>query len=158
MLSSRGMNLDETQRKKVAAWIEEGLKLSEIQKRLESELKIRMTYLEVRMLVDDLKLQPKDPPEIVPPKPAEPEVSVAPEAAASPATGNVTVSVDQLPRPGALISGKVIFSDGKSADWYLDQTGRLGVTPAEQGYKPPEADLQTFQIELQSQLQKLGFV
>jgi hypothetical protein len=56
------MNLDETQRKQVAAWIEEGLKLAEIQKRIETQWGIRPTYLDVRLLVDDLKLVPKDPP------------------------------------------------------------------------------------------------
>src|SRR5665647_216160 len=54
------MNLDEAQRKKVAAWVAEGLKLSEIQTRIVSELDIRMTYMDVRFLVDDLKLTPKD--------------------------------------------------------------------------------------------------
>src|SRR5438309_120662 len=54
------MNLDESQRTKVSEWIGQGLKLSEIQNRLDSELKVRMTYMEVRMLVDDLKLTPKD--------------------------------------------------------------------------------------------------
>ena len=54
------MNLDEAQRAKVAGWIAEGLKLSEIQNRLSTELGVRMTYMEVRLLVDDLKLTPKD--------------------------------------------------------------------------------------------------
>jgi transposase len=54
------MNLDETQRQTVAKWISEGAKLSEIQKRL-LELGIKLTYMEVRFLVDDLKLTPKDP-------------------------------------------------------------------------------------------------
>ena len=54
------MNLDETQRQMVAKWISEGAKLSEIQKRL-LELGIKLTYMEVRFLVDDLKLTPKDP-------------------------------------------------------------------------------------------------
>ena len=40
------MNLDETQKKKVAAWIDEGLKLAEIQKRLETEFGLRVTYLD----------------------------------------------------------------------------------------------------------------
>ena len=58
------MNLDDTQRQKVAAWTEEGLKLAEIQKRFESELRASSASLiqEVRLLVDDLKLKPKDPP------------------------------------------------------------------------------------------------
>jgi len=64
--------------------------------------------------------------------------------------------VDQIARPGALVSGKVTFSDGQKADWYLDQTGRLGVVPAQQGYKPPAADVQEFQMALQEELQRMG--
>jgi hypothetical protein len=145
-------NLDHAQRQKVAAWINEGLKLAEIQKRLESDLGLRLTYLEVRFLVDDLKLKPKDPP-----PPAKP--TVKPEDALSPtpaAPGKVTVSVDQLARPGALVSGKVKFSDGKTAEWILDQAGRLGLVPSEKGYKPATGDVQEFQILLQQELQKLG--
>jgi hypothetical protein len=67
------------------------------------------------------------------------------------------VSVDQLARPGAVVSGKVTFSDGKSADWYLDQMGRLGVVPRDKGYKPSAADVQAFQMQLQNELAKLGF-
>ena len=54
------MNLDEEQRKKVTQWVEQGLKLSEIQSRLASELGVSMRYMDVRLLVDDLKLTPKD--------------------------------------------------------------------------------------------------
>ncbi|HTA31393.1 MAG TPA: hypothetical protein VK731_12955, partial [Candidatus Cybelea sp.] len=72
------------------------------------------------------------------------------------AVGKVNVTVDQLARPGALVSGKVKFSDGKTAEWILDQAGRLGLVPAEKGYKPPAADVQEFQMALQQELQKLG--
>ena len=150
------MNLDDTQRQKVAAWINEGLKLAEIQKRLESEMGLRLTYLEVRFLVDDLKLKPKDPPP--PPKPkAAPEEKMEDLLSPSPpGGGKVSVTVDQLARPGAMVSGKVKFSDGKTADWILDQAGRLAVVPGEKGYKPPAADVQEFQIALQQELQKQG--
>jgi len=146
------MNLDEAQRLKVAAWINEGLKLAEIQKRLETEMGLRMTYLEVRLLVDDLKLKPKDPPPLAKPAP-KPEDAFSPPP---PIAGKVSVTVDQLTRPGALVSGKVKFSDGKMADWVLDQAGRLGLVPSDKGYKPPAADVQEFQIALQQELQKLG--
>jgi hypothetical protein len=146
------MNLDEKQRQAVTAWIDQGLKLSDIQKRLETDFGLRVTYLDVRLIVDDLKLKPKDPPP--PPKPVTP-LATEPEPVA--ATGGVNVTVDQLTRPGAMVSGKVKFSDGKSADWFLDQTGRLGLAPAEKGYKPPAADLEQFQTSLQNELQKLGF-
>jgi hypothetical protein len=145
------MNVDDAQRQKVAAWINEGLKLAEIQKRLESELGLRLTYLEVRLLVDDLKLKPKDPP----PPPNRRQTGRR-ACFRPPAPGKVSVTVDQLARPGALVSGKVKFSDGKSAEWVLDQAGRLGLVPSEKGYKPPAADVQEFQIALQQELQKLG--
>ncbi|MSU56934.1 MAG: hypothetical protein EXS35_01915 [Pedosphaera sp.] len=157
------MKLDENQRQKVAAWIADGLKLSEIQNRIGKELGVQMTYMEVRFLVDDLKLTPKDP---EPPKPPAPSPLTAPAAAASPLApevpgadapaGGVSVAVDQLARPGTMVSGKVTFSDGQNADWYLDQTGRLGVVPAVQGYKPAAADVQQFQLALQNELAKMG--
>ena len=74
------MNLDEAQRQKVAAWIADGAKLSEIQTRLMSEFNLKLTYMEVRFLVDDLKLTPKDP---EPPKVAAP-VAEAPKPAGMP--------------------------------------------------------------------------
>jgi hypothetical protein len=161
------MNLTEEQRQRVTAWILEGAKLSEIQNRLLSEFKLKFTYMEVRFLVDDLKLTPKDP---VPPKvvapPVPPPVADAAKLTAEknpapegtiPVSGGVSVSVDQIAKPGAIVSGKVTFSDGQIADWYLDQTGRLGVVPAQQGYKPSAADVQDFQTALQSEIAKLGF-
>ena len=159
------MTLDDTQRKKVAQWIAEGMKLSEIQNRLASELHVRMTYMDVRLLVDDLKLTPKDidpPKPIAPPVPAAPATPAAPNtlndtpAASAAPTGSVLVSVDQLARPGAVVSGKVTFSDGKSAEWYIDQTGRLGLSPQQAGYRPAPADLQQVQAALEAELSKMG--
>ena len=166
------MNLDESQRKKVAEWIKQGLKLSEIQTRLDSELGIRLTYMEVRLLVDDLKLTPKD---VERPKPVQSPLSAPadalksqasststkpspgmPQAEPTPAPGGVSLSVDQLARPGAVVSGKVTFSDGNRAEWYLDQTGRLGLVPQQAGYRPPPGDVQQFQIALESELSKMG--
>lgn len=152
------MNLDESQRQKVAAWIADGAKLSEIQTRLLSELGLKLTYMEVRFLVDDLKLTPKDP---EPPKVAEAakpaeKKSTPPPTEPSGAKAGVSVTVDQLARPGAIVSGKVAFSDGQQADWHLDQTGRLGVAPRQQGYKPSVADVQQFQAALEKEITRMG--
>jgi hypothetical protein len=155
------MNLSEEQRQRVTAWILEGAKLSEIQNRLMSEFKLKFTYMEVRLLVDDLKLTPKDPepPKVVPPTAAPSKLTAeknpAPEGTLP--TSGVSVSVDQIAKPGTVVSGKVTFSDGQKADWYLDQTGRLGVVPAQQGYKPSAADVQDFQLALQKEVAKLGY-
>ncbi len=169
------MQLDEAQRKKVTGWVQEGLKLSEIQNRLSSELGLRMTYMEVRMLVDDLKLVPKDieplkaPSPLVSsdtgksPQPAAPASKAGgrqPAAAAPPGpapTAGVSVSVDTIARPGAMVSGKVTFSDGNRAEWYFDQTGRLALATQQPGYRPPAADLQEFQAALDTELSKMGF-
>jgi hypothetical protein len=161
------MNLDESQRAKVVEWIGQGLKLSEIQNRLAADLGLGMTYMEVRLLVDDLKLMPKD---VERPKPAHAVGDVARSATsaapagkaaptpASPAAvpGKLTLSVDALARPGTVVSGKVTFSDGNKADWYMDQAGRLGLVPAQQGYRPPAAEVQQFQLALESELARLG--
>jgi len=170
------MKLDDAQKAKVSEWIAAGCKLSEIQTRLVSELGLKLTYMEVRFLVDDLKLVPKDPepvkPVNLPPPPDKASAASQPAAvnrAGAPLKkgeplpddevlpGPVSVSVDQVTRPGALVSGKVTFSDGGQADWYLDQGGRLGVVPKVQGYKPSAMDVQEFQMALQNELAKLGF-
>jgi len=156
------MNLDDTQKKKVAEWIAQGAKLSEIQTRLGSEFGVRLTYMETRMLVDDLKLTPKDP---EPPKVSK---TIATTAAPMPAAkapaeatvpaGNVSVTVDTIAKPGAIVSGKVTFSDGQAADWILDQSGRLGLTAKQAGYRPSAADVQLFQVMLQAELSKMGMM
>ena len=168
------MNLDDAQRQKVTEWIQQGLKLSEIQTRLTSELGLRLTYMEVRLLVDDLKLTPKDteparPVDPVLPAPPTPSAkgvrspmdhpgaaAPTPAPAAAPA-GGVSLSVDELTRPGAVVSGKVTFSDGQSAAWQIDQMGQLGLIPSKPGYRPPAADVQPFQMALEAELSKLGF-
>src|SRR5436189_4321862 len=112
------MNLDDSQRKTVGEWIAQGLKLSEIQNRLASDLGVTMTYMDVRLLVDDLKLTPKDiEPAKAPaatlqssaavpaPAPGAGQPSATSAAAGKP--GGVSVSVDKIARPGAVVSGKV---------------------------------------------------
>lgn len=163
------MNLDDTQRNKVAQWIAQGLKLAEIQNRIATEMGIRMTYMDVRLLVDDLKLTPKDA------EPAKPSFSTVSAGAAGarpaagaaglgagedatrePAAGGVSVTVDQVARPGAFVSGKVTFSDGKQVDWFLDQSGRIGLIPP--NYRPSTADWQQFETALKRELVRLGFL
>lgn len=163
------MNLDDAQKQKVRAWIEDGLKLAEIQKRLGSELGVSLTYMEVRLLVDDLKLVPKDPEPPAPPQPIEAPTPPPPDAptadaspmpdseAPAPAAGKVSVGVDTIPLPGAMISGTVTFSDGQTGKWFIDDLGQLGVAPTVKGYRPPQSDMAAFQRALQGQLQKLGY-
>src|SRR4051812_7778202 len=132
------MELTDEHKRKIAGWITEGKKLSDIQHQLAAEDDIHLTYMEVRFLVDDMKLTPKDAaprqPEAsigpaVPAKPAAPEAFTSSALAekAPPGGGRVVVKVDDITRPGAIASGSVTFSDSKKAGWYLDQLGRLGM-------------------------------
>jgi hypothetical protein len=150
-------NLDDTQKKQIASWIAEGLKLSEIQKRIESDFGLTLTYMEARFLLDDLALAPKDP---EPAEPVKPEDALEPELLPEEpgaGFGGVQITVDQLVRTGALISGQVTFSDSKKAAWYLDQYGRLGLVPEEKDTKPSEQDLKEFQTQLQILLEKTAY-
>ena len=172
------MHLDDAQQQRIRQWVEQGLQPADLQKRLADELGLRLTYMEVRFLLDDLKLKPKDK-EVVPPQPlAPPQSGSAPvqapvpseraEASAAPPTaseaptegavpGEVSVTVDQVTRAGAVVSGRVRFSDGQSAEWYLDQLGRLGLAPAQKGYRPSQEDVMAFQVELQNAMAQMGF-
>lgn len=144
----------------VTSWIQAGAGLSEVQKRIREEFGISMTYLDARLLVDDLKLAIQDPEEeddddsLV----GEP---VANQSEAEPVPppipgGSVTVKIDQITKPQALVSGKVTFSDGQTAEWMLDQMGRLSLNPDTPGYRPTEADVMAFQTELQNAARSQG--
>ena len=146
------MSLTEDQRASISKWIEEGASLSDIQKRLKEEFQLSLTYLETRLLADDLKLKLKEPE-----RPIEPLPLPTPDKAASAPGGKVSVTIDQITRPGAMVSGRTTFSDGQNAEWYLDQTGRLGLNPSTPGYRPSQQDVMDFQIELEKLARSQGF-
>jgi hypothetical protein len=103
-----------------------------------------------------LKDKPREEPKAAEPAAASDAptpVDGTPEAT----TGGVSVTVDELAIPGAMVSGKVTFTDGKIAGWFIDQMGRLGMKAPEPGYKPPAEDVPVFQQELDRLLANLGY-
>ena len=118
-------------------------------------MELRMTYMDVRFLIDDLEI---DIPE--PPKPAveevAPDANLNPEPEVAPTPEGVSVVVDKLTRPGAVVSGQVTFSDGQKAGWLLDQTGQLGLDGAPKDYRPSDTDLADFQTKLKASLHQAG--
>ena len=165
------MELTPEQKQKVAGWIADGLKLSDIQKRLADEAGLHLTYMEARLLVDDLRLTPQDPaPAAAPSELGGMPAASGDSAALSDAPGNVleaenispppsrrvSIKVDEIARPATIVSGTVTFSDGKKAGWHLDQMGRLGMVPEDKTYRPPQADLAEFQAALERELVRLG--
>lgn len=153
------MKLNESQESAVRQWIEDGQSVADIQKRLQEEFEIKMTYMDTRFLIDDLKLTPKDPEPEVSEDDSEADLSeaVKEDGEGAEGSGAVQVTVDQITQPGALVSGKVQFTDGVGASWMLDQMGRLGFDPEVPGYRPSEDDMIAFQTELQNALRQAGF-
>jgi hypothetical protein len=171
------MNLSDAQKTAVGEWVEAGAELGEIQTRLKDEFDVSITYLDTRFLLGDLGLELMSEREVEEPEPEEEEPTeadtppeseapsndaedtppAAPEDELPPSPSNVSVTVDQIAQPHALISGKVTFSDGKTAGWYLDQMGQLGLDPTEADYRPSEEDIAAFQMELQKVMQQQGY-
>ena len=170
------MDITDEQKNKITEWISQGEDLSSIQSLLRDELNLTLTYVETRFLLADLELEPGDETEEEQAVDAEVEESSEEveelsgevveeedqDVTENPAGDNpplsdqgsdgdssVAVTVDSLMKPGAVISGKVTFSDGEGASWLIDQMGQLRLDPETEDYRPSAEDIQKFQMELQ---------
>ena len=160
------MQLNDAQKDAVRKWIAEGCGLTEIQKRLNDEFKLTMTFLDLRFLVLDLGLAIKeqakntsaglDLAKAAPGRPSAEPADMEPDSPDSGGTGGVTVTLDRIVKPGSVVSGTVRFSDGVSASWMLDQLGRLALDAGKPNYRPSPEDVQAFQMELRNLLQSRG--
>ena len=135
-------------KKIIAKLLHEGNTLSEVQKILQSEHDLSMTFLDLRLLASELEgidwTQGEEPVETIEEKKKKQEESDAKMA------GKTVVDVSKIQRPGIALSGSVKFASGALADWILDQTGQLGFEKSD-GEPTPE-DIQEFQVELQKSL------
>ncbi|MGA2016412.1 MAG: hypothetical protein ABSH26_05615 [Opitutaceae bacterium] len=178
------MTLTADQKKTVSEWVASGDTLYAVQKKLSDQMKIQMTYMDVRFLVDDLNLQLKDPE----PKADASDVSrgapaaerkgflekakeklgLSAGAAPGPAeddeelegpapTSGVRVTVDKVNlNPNAMASGTVTFGDGVTGKWMVDHQGRPALLElSKPGYRPSPAEAQAFMQELSLALQGL---
>lgn len=162
-----------------------GMSLSDLQKLLDSEYGLKMTYFDLRMIVSDLKIEwenqaKKHKPDVASaPKAAAPAVEqLTPEiqeesdngevdetneledetegedeepAEAASEDGGTSVTIDDTPMRGAILSGSVRFASGASGKWMMNQMGQLGLASLDEGSeKPTQDDLMLFQKELQA--------
>lgn len=147
------MNLSDEQKQTIAQRLSDGASISDIQKLVTDEFKGSMTFMETRFLIDDLNLELKqeDPePEAID-EPSATEAMLADEPIGG--SGAVSVEIDAIKQAGVALSGTVTFSDGVSAKWYIDPSGRLGLDPEQADYQPSPADIESFQLQLQSKMQ-----
>lgn len=156
------MQLTDEQKRTVTQWVKNGSSLSDIQRKLSEEFKLTLTYIDVRFLVIDLGLdlkeqkKPSDTPKDLsapPRQPEDEEPAFEPEAQPD----GLKVELDRITRPGSLVSGTVVFSDGVKAHWGLDQMGRLSLAADKKDYRPSASDVQAFQQAITRELRKAGY-
>lgn len=157
----------------MAQELQQGKSLSEIQKLVNDKFSQHMTYMEIRILASELEsvdwkaLDPRAQAEAAKRAKEEAEKNAAagsdvaePEtaaddadAAAPSAPGRTVVELSKLARPGMMLSGTVKFASGSTAEWYVDNMGRLGLENLK-GEKPTQEDIEAFQIELEQVARK----
>ena len=138
--------LTEEQKTALHNWAAEGASIADLQKRLKDDFEIGITYMDARFLVLDLGIELLDKTPKEEPKPVVEEEVAA--AAAPVPLGTVAVTMDSIALPGALVSGRVTFSDGETGIWMLDDYGRPGLDPDTPGYRPKQEDILEFQKQL----------
>jgi len=162
-------------KKIVAEQLSAGVPLTEIQNILTNKHGVKMKFLEPKIMASELenidwtKLNKKE--EKKPEAPVKPEKvdgegekDIAEDEDAleeefsdesipgekSGVRGKTVVELKKVIRPGAVANGSVKFGSGVTAEWVLDQFGRLGLDKA--SGKPTKQDIKEFQIELQKLL------
>ena len=157
----------------IAQKVPEGYSLSKIQDMLK-EQGVHITFMELRLLASEIEEQvwkqtekEETPPAAEEPAPAAgmpqdevmeedtvpdeeadpvPPADPQPGAPAAP-RGKTVVELSKIARPGAAASGTVKFGSGVTAEWIIDQMGRLGLDKA--SGQPDRQDIREFQMELQ---------
>lgn len=128
-------------KKFIAEQLNNGIALNDIQKLIVEKFEKKMTFLELRLLASELEgveWKKQDPePSVVEEKKTEKEIT----------QGKTIVEMSKLTRPGIIASGSVTFASGVTAEWLIDQTGRLGLNNA--SGQPTEDDIKEFQVEIQ---------
>ena len=138
----------------MASRIAEEVSLSDIQNEVNAKFNLSLTYMDIRILAStlDIDWQAKAAAKAEEAKKeaeeAAAEEEVPAEVPADDAPGQTVVEISKLMRPGTALSGSVKFASGSTADWYIDQNGRLGLENLV-GSQPTQEDIQQFQVELE---------
>lgn len=133
-------------KKFMAEKIAENVSLSDIQTMVNEKFNAHMTFMDIRILASELEVDWRSEAEKNPPAEEEKAEEKAENTENIP--GKTTVELNKIVRPGALASGSVHFASGVYAEWYIDNSGRMGLDKVTGG-KPTEQDIEDFQVEMQ---------
>ena len=146
------MSLTDSQKETVSSWVAEGKSIANVQRLLLEEFSISMTYMDVRFLIDDLDIEIKEAETEEPTETVE-EAEVVEEGLGH----GVSVEVDAVTPPGALMSGSATFSDGETLKWQLLANGQLGLIPGDNAdYRPSPEDMQDFRAQMDNIVRSKG--
>lgn len=151
------MKLTEKQEALVREWVASGDGIAQVQHKLGALLaEGALTYMETHFLLDDLGLEIKEKvvpvvkaPDAMPDAASHDHLSDDSSAFDGEGQPQVRVTVDPIQRPGLIAGGSAVFPDGEQAQWRLDESGRLALIPATQGYRPTAENTAAFQKALQ---------
>lgn len=134
----------------VRQWAADGVDLNGIQKRLQTECGVHLTYMDVRFLLLDhgIEIATEQPQ----PDSPEPNEADTPEPIPASSSTGVHVALDDLQLPGTLLSGKASFPGGAHGAWQIDQLGRFGWS--ELSGQPSPEEMRDFQQELTTLLSR----
>lgn len=150
-------DLSEDQIAAIKDWAAAGAQLPDIQKRLKEEHSLNVTYMDTRFLILDLGVELQSEEEASEGEESnEPAPSPLDPLGAGGELGKVTVTLDEVMRPGAMVSGTIVFSDGEKAVWLIDQMGRPALEADTPGYQPTEEDLMEFEKQLRELMSQGG--
>lgn len=148
----------------MTAELAKGTGLSQLQTMVNEKFQTHLTYMEIRIIASELQVDwnATDPKAIAAAKEkakkeeeakvAEAEARLAAEnGETADAPGKCVVTLNKVNPPGVMASGTVTFSSGSTADWYVDQTGRPGISNLK-GPQPTQQEAEEFMIELQKAL------
>ena len=136
-------------KKFMAEKIAENVSLSDIQTMVNEKFNAHMTFMDIRILASELEVDWRSEAEKNPPAEEEKDSADAENNGnAANAPAKTTVELNKIVRPGALASGSVHFASGVYAEWYIDNSGRMGLDKVTGG-KPTEQDIEDFQVEMQ---------
>jgi len=145
------INLNPSQLESLKSWTATGDSISDIQKKLQSEFGLNLTFMDTRFLLDDLELAIQSK-EVEKEKSKDDTLDITKQKPAD-STQGVQVEVSPIQEPGFLASGSVTFTDGIEARWYLNSAGQLELKGPTRGYRPPKEDVEDFQRKLYELLQ-----
>ena len=135
-------------KKFMAEKIAENVSLSDIQTLVNEKFNTRMTFMDIRILASELEVDWRSEEEKVPEVLKEEEKAEEKAENTENTPAKTTVELNKIVRPGAIASGSVNFASGVYAEWYIDNSGRLGLDKVKGG-KPTEQDIEDFQVEMQ---------